>query len=165
MARSAIRMRYTWPCSSKFANGFTISICCTFTSITIHFPCFPANPHHSSLRSTGLDLPEHQVVFATFPSIPVISISDAQRRPVPRTRWVRTFHHGLPEQLLTPQPVRSDEVARHVRADRPLYRHGRRDQGSAQAADQADKQRFCHAEFQTDDMAHKIPRCIEWITS
>src|SRR5262249_38989633 len=53
-----------------------------------------------------LDLPEHQVVFATFPSIPVISISDAQRRPVPRAGWVRTIDHGLPEQLLTPQPVR-----------------------------------------------------------
>jgi len=53
-----------------------------------------------------LDLPEHQVVFATFSSIPVISISDAQRRPVPRAGWVRTIHHGLPEQLLTPQPVR-----------------------------------------------------------
>src|SRR5262245_34038260 len=34
-----------------------------------------------------LDLPEHQVVFATFPSIPVISISDAQRRPVPGAGW------------------------------------------------------------------------------
>ena len=34
-------------------NGLTISICCIFTSITIHFPCFPANPHHSLLRSTG----------------------------------------------------------------------------------------------------------------
>ena len=53
-----------------------------------------------------LDLPEHQVVFATFSSIPVISISDAQRRPVPRAGWVRTIHHGLPEQLLTPQPVK-----------------------------------------------------------
>ena len=31
-----------------------------------------------------LDLPEHRVVFATFPSTPVISISDAQRRPVRR---------------------------------------------------------------------------------
>jgi glycosyltransferase involved in cell wall biosynthesis len=53
-----------------------------------------------------LDLPEHRVVFATFPSAPVISISDAQRRPVPRAGWVRTIHHGLPEQFLTPQPVR-----------------------------------------------------------
>jgi glycosyltransferase involved in cell wall biosynthesis len=53
-----------------------------------------------------LDLPEHQVVFATFPSIPVISISDAQRRPVPRAGWIRTIYHGLPERLLTPQPVK-----------------------------------------------------------
>src|SRR5438876_289199 len=52
-----------------------------------------------------LDLPEHQVVFATFPSIPVISISDAQRRPVAGAGWIRTIHHGLPERLLTPQPV------------------------------------------------------------
>src|SRR5262245_11310075 len=37
---------------------------------------------------------------------PVISISDAQRRPVPRVGWVRSIHHGLPERLLTPQPVR-----------------------------------------------------------
>jgi hypothetical protein len=49
-----------------------------------------------------LDLPEHQAVFATFPSIPVISISDAQRRPVPKAGWIRTIHHGLPERLLTP---------------------------------------------------------------
>jgi glycosyltransferase involved in cell wall biosynthesis len=53
-----------------------------------------------------LDLPEHQMVFATFPSIPVISISDAQRRPVPNAGWVRTIHHGLPERLLMPQSVR-----------------------------------------------------------
>jgi len=52
-----------------------------------------------------LDLPEHQMLFATFPSIPVISISDAQRRPVAGAGWIRTIHHGLPERLLTPQPV------------------------------------------------------------
>src|SRR6516225_554287 len=52
-----------------------------------------------------LDLPEHQVVFATFPSIPVISISVAQRAPVPAAGWIRTIHHGLPERLLMPQPV------------------------------------------------------------
>src|SRR5467141_2157866 len=52
-----------------------------------------------------LDLPEHQPVFTTFSSIPVISISNAQRRPVPGAGWIRTIHHGLPERLLTPQPV------------------------------------------------------------
>src|SRR6266436_1966829 len=57
-----------------------------------------------------LDLPEHQVFFATFPSIPVISISDAQRRPVPAAGWMRTIHHGMPERLLTPQPVHGEFV-------------------------------------------------------
>src|SRR6202790_1706329 len=52
-----------------------------------------------------LDLPEHQPVFATFPLAPVISISDSQRRPIPRANWVRTVYHGLPAQLLTPLPV------------------------------------------------------------
>jgi glycosyltransferase involved in cell wall biosynthesis len=58
-----------------------------------------------------LDLPEHQPVFNTFSSVPVISISNAQRRPVPQANWVRTIHHGLPEQLLTPQPIRPGYLA------------------------------------------------------
>jgi glycosyltransferase involved in cell wall biosynthesis len=52
-----------------------------------------------------LDLPEHQPVFTTFASVPVISISNAQRRPVPQANWVRTIHHGLPEKLLMPRLV------------------------------------------------------------
>jgi glycosyltransferase involved in cell wall biosynthesis len=58
-----------------------------------------------------LDLPEHQPVFTTFSSIPVISISNAQRRPVPQANWVRTIHHGLPENLLTPRPVTPNYLA------------------------------------------------------
>jgi glycosyltransferase involved in cell wall biosynthesis len=53
-----------------------------------------------------LDLPEHQPVFDTFSTIPVVSISNAQRRPLPQANWVRTVHHGLPEKLLTPKPVK-----------------------------------------------------------
>jgi glycosyltransferase involved in cell wall biosynthesis len=41
----------------------------------------------------------------------VISISNAQRRPVPHANWVRTIHHGLPEKLLTPQPVTPSYLA------------------------------------------------------
>jgi glycosyltransferase involved in cell wall biosynthesis len=52
-----------------------------------------------------LDLPEHQPVFTAFSSIPVVSISNAQRRPVPQAGWVRTIYHGVPEDLLRPQPV------------------------------------------------------------
>ena len=58
-----------------------------------------------------LDLPEHQPVFNTFSKVPVISISNAQRRPVPQANWVRTIHHGLPENLLTPQPVKPSYLA------------------------------------------------------
>jgi glycosyltransferase involved in cell wall biosynthesis len=52
-----------------------------------------------------LDLPEHQPVFDAFSSIPVVSISNSQRRPLPQANWVRTVHHGLPEDLLTPKPI------------------------------------------------------------
>jgi glycosyltransferase involved in cell wall biosynthesis len=58
-----------------------------------------------------LDLPEHQPVFSTFSSVPVVSISNAQRRPVPQARWVRTVQHGLPENLLCPQPVKPSYLA------------------------------------------------------
>jgi glycosyltransferase involved in cell wall biosynthesis len=58
-----------------------------------------------------LDLPEHQPLFTTFSSIPLISISNAQRRPVPQANFVRTIHHGLPEKLLTPRPVTPSYLA------------------------------------------------------
>jgi glycosyltransferase involved in cell wall biosynthesis len=58
-----------------------------------------------------LDLPEHQPVFDTFSSVPVVSISNAQRRPIPQARWVNTIHHGLPERLLTPQTIKPSYFA------------------------------------------------------
>jgi glycosyltransferase involved in cell wall biosynthesis len=58
-----------------------------------------------------LDLPEHQPVFTAFSSIPVISISNAQRRPVPQARWLRTIYHGLPKKLLTPRPIKPGYLA------------------------------------------------------
>jgi glycosyltransferase involved in cell wall biosynthesis len=58
-----------------------------------------------------LDLPEHQPVFTTFSSVPVISISNAQRRPVPQANWTSTIYHGLPENLLTPRPTRPSYLA------------------------------------------------------
>src|SRR6476659_4246944 len=58
-----------------------------------------------------LDLPEHQPVFTTFSSVPVISISNAQRRPVPQAGWIKTIHHGLPAQMLTPLPVKPSYLA------------------------------------------------------
>jgi glycosyltransferase involved in cell wall biosynthesis len=51
-----------------------------------------------------LDLPELQPIFDSFPQARVISISDSQRAPLPRAGWLDTIYHGLPRDLLTPQP-------------------------------------------------------------
>lgn len=43
-----------------------------------------------------LDLPWLPPVFRQFRDVPLVSISDAQRRPAPEANWVATVHHGLP---------------------------------------------------------------------
>jgi glycosyltransferase involved in cell wall biosynthesis len=58
-----------------------------------------------------LDLPELQPVFDTFSSVPVVCISNAQRRPLPQARWMKTIHHGLPENLLLPLPIKPSYFA------------------------------------------------------
>jgi glycosyltransferase involved in cell wall biosynthesis len=58
-----------------------------------------------------LDLAELRPVFNAFPHVPVVSISDAQRRPLPQARYVATVYHGLPEHLLMPVPLRPDYLA------------------------------------------------------
>jgi glycosyltransferase involved in cell wall biosynthesis len=63
-----------------------------------------ATPFVTTLHGR-LDLPEHQPVFDEFSAVPVVSISNAQRRPLSQAHWVRTVHHGLPERLLMPRPV------------------------------------------------------------
>jgi glycosyltransferase involved in cell wall biosynthesis len=52
-----------------------------------------------------LDLPEHEPVFSTFPNVPLVSISNAQRRPAPKANWIGTVYHGMPENLLKPVPA------------------------------------------------------------
>jgi glycosyltransferase involved in cell wall biosynthesis len=59
----------------------------------------------------GLICPEHQVVFDVFNRAPVISISDAQRGPVPNAHWIDTIYHGLPADLLRPRLVKPGYLA------------------------------------------------------
>lgn len=51
------------------------------------------------------DLPELVPVFREFSDMPLISISDAQRRPLPWANWLGTVHHGLPEDLYSYHPT------------------------------------------------------------
>ena len=49
-----------------------------------------------------LDIAEFKDIYETYGHTPFVSISDSQRRPIPRLNWVRTVLHGLPAQRLTP---------------------------------------------------------------
>jgi glycosyltransferase involved in cell wall biosynthesis len=66
----------------------------------LHFPLFVDRPVKSVTTLHGrLDLPELPAVFAEFPELRLISISDAQRAPVPWANWTATVNHGLPLDL------------------------------------------------------------------
>jgi glycosyltransferase involved in cell wall biosynthesis len=58
-----------------------------------------------------LDMIEYPPIFEFFPDVPLVSISNSQRRQLPKARFVATVYHGLPENLLTPQPVRPSYLA------------------------------------------------------
>jgi len=49
-----------------------------------------------------LDFPELKLVYQAFADVPVVSISNSQRGPLPEARYVATVYHGLPERLLLP---------------------------------------------------------------
>ena len=55
---------------------------------------------HVTTLHGRLDLPELVPLYTEFDDMPVISISDAQRTPLPNARWVATIRHGLPDSLL-----------------------------------------------------------------
>jgi glycosyltransferase involved in cell wall biosynthesis len=46
-----------------------------------------------------LDMPELSCLYDEFCDMPVVSISDAQRAPLPQANWLATVHHGLPSAL------------------------------------------------------------------
>ena len=48
-----------------------------------------------------LDLPELQSLYRLYGDIPVVSISDSQRVPLPEANFVATVLHGLPQNLLS----------------------------------------------------------------
>jgi glycosyltransferase involved in cell wall biosynthesis len=59
-------------------------------------------PAHLTTLHGRLDLPHLGPIFDEFRDVPVNSISDAQRRPLPQARWAGTVYHGLPPGLYQP---------------------------------------------------------------
>ncbi len=75
----------------------------------VHFHCdylhFPFSrrqrqPHVTTLHGR-LDLPELPRLYREYQGEPVVSISDAQRRPLSWLNWQATVYHGMPRELHT----------------------------------------------------------------
>src|SRR5258708_557468 len=49
-----------------------------------------------------LDIPDLLPLYDVFREIPLVSISDAQREPLPWVNWQGTVYHGMPEDHLLP---------------------------------------------------------------
>jgi glycosyltransferase involved in cell wall biosynthesis len=81
---------------------------------------------HLTTMHGRLDMPELAPLFAEFHDVPVVSISDAQRVPLPEAGWIGTIHHGLPVDLLRFDPGPGQylaflgRIAREKRVDRAI---------------------------------------------
>jgi glycosyltransferase involved in cell wall biosynthesis len=63
----------------------------------VHFPVLDRLPCPTVTTLHGCFYPPDEAAFFTaFPQAPLVSISDAQRRPVPGANWQATVYHGLP---------------------------------------------------------------------
>ncbi|HEV2245248.1 MAG TPA: glycosyltransferase, partial [Terriglobia bacterium] len=63
----------------------------------LHFPWSRRQPvPHLTTLHGRLDIPDLVPLYGEFREMPVVSISDAQRQPLPWLNWQATVHHGLP---------------------------------------------------------------------
>ena len=64
-------------------------------------PLFRGMAHKTLTTLHGRqDLPELPDIYRAFPHMPLVSISNHQRLPVPPVNWMGTVYHGLPNTLL-----------------------------------------------------------------
>ena len=66
----------------------------------LHFPLSRRQPITDVTTLHGrLDIPDLVPLYREFRDMPVISISDAQRAPLPWANWQATVYHGVPAEL------------------------------------------------------------------
>ena len=66
----------------------------------LHFPLFRDCASRTLTTLHGrLDLPDLPPLYRAFPDMPLVSISNHQRLPMPPVRWAGTVHHGGPRDL------------------------------------------------------------------
>ncbi len=67
----------------------------------VHYPLIRDFADRTVTTMHGrLDLPDLMPFYKAFPEVPLSSISDNQRLPMPPVNWAGTVYHGLPNNLL-----------------------------------------------------------------
>ena len=62
-----------------------------------------AVPHVTTMHGR-MDIPDLAPLLGTFADVPLVSISDSQREPLPDAEWRGTVYHGLPLELYSARP-------------------------------------------------------------
>lgn len=78
----------------------------------IHFPLIRRLkiPAITTLHGR-LDIEDLVPLYKEFSDMPVVSISNSQRRPLPFINWIGTVYHGIPADLYTPSFRKGDYLA------------------------------------------------------
>ena len=72
----------------------------------VHLPLFRPFARKTLTTTHGrLDLPDLQPLYQEFHDMPLVSISESQRRPLPQANWIGTVHHGLSPEVCPFNPV------------------------------------------------------------
>ena len=93
----------------------------------LHFPMSRRmqTPHLTTLHGR-LDLPQLPAVYRVFGDVPVVSISNAHRKPLPHLNWRATIYHGFPETCLQTEDAKPEHlvflgrISPEKRADRAI---------------------------------------------
>ncbi|OWO92271.1 glycosyl transferase [Rhizobium esperanzae] len=72
-----------------------------FHTDLLHFPLIHEFTDRAITTLHGrLDLPDLRSFYQVFADVPLVSVSNDQRRPMPPVNWSGTVYHGLPPNLL-----------------------------------------------------------------
>jgi glycosyltransferase involved in cell wall biosynthesis len=72
----------------------------------LHFPLFRPLARKTVTTVHGrLDLPDLPPLYREFSDMPLVSISNSQRAPIPSANWAGTVHHGLAREVCPFNPA------------------------------------------------------------
>ena len=120
-SQTKARLESVWPCALRLDNGMRDYLAPhivmlehlarraeQFDVVHLHidylgFPVLERAdiPFIATLHGR-LDLPELANIYKLFGHVPVVSISQAQREPLPQAGYIATIQHGIPERMLLP---------------------------------------------------------------